>query len=233
MRIHTTNLESFVMSLKSDIPDLPARMRKLPVDARGYPVPYFVAWFDASGGATRRGEGSPDFRLVHPRTIATCHTDRLCWVCGETLGSYKSFVIGTMNALGRTCSEPPSHTDCADFSARACPFLIHPKEKRREHRIPGSWHKPEGETIACHPRMALVWTVKRYGVLRVNDAILFDIGTPEQVRWYTEGRLATRAEVIASIESGLPRLYEIAKREGRELDAIERRHDICMSLVPR
>jgi hypothetical protein len=81
-------------ALKSDIPDLPARMRQLPVGARGYPVPYFVAWFDASGAPTKRGEGTPDFRMVHPGTIATCHTDRVCWVCGQPLRSYKTGAAG-------------------------------------------------------------------------------------------------------------------------------------------
>jgi len=222
-----------VHTLKSDMPDLPERMRRLPVDARGYPVPYFVAWFDAAGAATKRGVGTPDFRMVHPGTIARCHTDALCWVCGQPLGSYKSFVIGPMNALSRTSSEPPSHLDCADFSARACPFLVHPNEKRREKRIPGEWHKPDGQTISCHPRMAVVWTVKRYQVRQVRSDVVFDVGTPEHVRWYTEGRLATRAEVVASIDSGLPRLYENAKPRGQGgADDIKRRYDASMALVP-
>jgi hypothetical protein len=220
-------------TVKSDMPDLPARMKQLPVDARGYPVPYFVAWYDASGAAAKRGEGTPDFRMVHPGTIATCHTDRLCWVCGQPLGSYKTFVIGPMNALSRTSPEPPSHLDCADVSARACPFLVHPKERRRENRVPGTWHKPEGQTISGYPRIALVWTVKRYEVLQGNNDIVFDVGTPEHVRWYTEGRLATRAEVLASIQSGLPHLYESAKPRGQAgADDIKRRYDACMALVP-
>jgi hypothetical protein len=219
-------------TFEGDMPDFPARMRRLAVDARGYPVPYFVAWFDASGLATKRGEGTPDFRMVHASTIATCHAFRLCWVCGDTLGSYKSFVIGPMNALSRTSSEPPSHLDCADFSARACPFLIRPKTKRRENRLPGSWHKPEGQTIACKPRIALVWTVKCYQVQLVNNAVVFDIGTPEHVRWYTRGRLATRAQIIASIQSGLPQLYESAKQKGQGPDTIQRRYDACLALIP-
>jgi len=220
-------------SVKSDIPDLPARMRRLAVDARGYPVPYFVAWFDALGVRAKRGEGTPDFRVVHPGTIAKCHHEGICWVCGAPLGSYKTFVVGPMCALKRTCSEPPSHLDCADFSARACPFLINPKEKRRETRMPDAWHKPAGDAIGCTPRIALVWTVKRYQAFRVNSDVVFDIGWPEHVRWYTEGRLATRAEVLASIDSGLPLLYENAKANGQSgADDIQRRYDACMPLVP-
>jgi hypothetical protein len=220
-------------SLKSDIPDLPLRMRRLPVDARGYPIPFFVAWLDASGVPTKPGEGTPDFRVVNPGTVVKCHTEGLCWVCGQPLGSHKSFVIGPISALNRTCNEPPSHLDCADFSARACPFLIHPNEKRREQRMPDVWHKPPGEAIQCKPRLAVVWTVRRYRLVQVNGRVLFDMGAPEHVRWYTEGRLATRAEVIASIESGLPFLYENAKPGGRAAaDAIRRRYEACLPLIP-
>lgn len=220
-------------SVKRDLPDLPARMKRLPVDGRGYPIPYFVAWFDASGAPARRGEGIPDFRMVHPGTIAKCVTAQLCWVCGQPLGSFKAFVIGPMCALSRTCSEPPSHVDCADFSARACPFLVHPGEKRRDNRMPEVWHKPPGEMIRCHPRIALVWTTKRYELRSATGGVVFDMGMPEHVRWYTEGRPATRAEVVASIESGLPALLETAKPRGQAgADDIQRRYEACMPLLP-
>ncbi len=219
--------------VKTDLPDMPARMRRLVVDARGYPVPYFVSWLDASGVPTRRGEGTPDFRVVNPETIVKCHTDGLCWVCGQPLGSYKAFVIGPINAMSRMSSEPPSHDDCADFSARACPFLIHPKERRRDKHLPEVWHKPPGDVIQCDPRLAVVWTVKRYKLVLVEGRAVFDIGTPEHVRWYTEGRLATRAEVLASIDSGMPALYEKAKPRGQAgADEVRRRYDACVPLIP-
>jgi hypothetical protein len=208
-------------------------MRSLPVDARGYPVPYFVAWLDASGLPTKPGEGTPDFRLVTPGVVVKCHLDELCWVCGQTLDAHKSFVIGPISALNRWCSEPPSHLDCADFSARACPFLIHPAERRREQRMPDAWSPPPGNAIQCSPRLAVVWTVRRYRLVQVNDRAVFDIGEPEDVRWYTEGRPATRAEVLASIDSGLPVLYERAKPRGQgAADEIRRRYDACMPLLP-
>jgi hypothetical protein len=219
--------------VKCDIPDMPEKMRRLAVDARGYPIPYFVAWLDASGAPTKRGEGTPDFRMVSPETFVKCHTERLCWVCGQALGSYKAFVIGTACVLPRTSSEPPSHDDCADFSARACPFLVHPRQKRRDNRMPEVWHKPPGDMIQSNPRLAIVWTIKRYQLVQVNGRVVFDIGTPEHVRWYTEGRLATRAEVLESIHSGLPALYEHAKARGQAgADDIRRRYDACMPLIP-
>ena len=38
------------------LPPMPSRIAALPVDERGYPVPWFVAWID----------GKPEFRCADP-----------------------------------------------------------------------------------------------------------------------------------------------------------------------
>jgi hypothetical protein len=226
-------------AILSTLPPLPSRMRGLPVSDRGYPVPYFVAWLGPDGKPTPRGAGTPDFRVVHPGTIAQCHTLSLCWLCGMRLGSFRSFVIGPICALNRTSSEPPSHLECADYAARACPFLTRPKEKRNEHRMPEGHLPPSGHMILRNPGVALVWTVRKYGVFSDGEGgALFDVGTPKHVRWYCEGRPATRAEVLASIDSGLPLLEEAARTEDRPelvtavLAEIRRRYETAMRLLP-
>src|SRR5260370_15037676 len=99
--------------------------------------------------------------------------------------------------------------------------------------MPERWQKPRGETIECSTRLAVVWTVKRYRLVQVNGRSVFDIGTPEHVRWYTEGRLATRTEVLASIDSGLPALYESANPRGQVgADEILLQYEACMPLLP-
>ncbi len=47
------------------------------------------------------------------------------------------------------------------------------------------------------------------------------MGEPESVEWYAEGRAATRAEVMASIESGLPNLEALARQEKGGIEALE------------
>ena len=42
------------MKLRAELEALPARLHFLPVDERGYPVPWFVAWRD----------GKPEFRAM-------------------------------------------------------------------------------------------------------------------------------------------------------------------------
>jgi hypothetical protein len=219
--------------LRSDLPELPMRMRRLPIDARGFPVPFFVAWLDASGAPSRRGYGTPDFRVVYAGTGLQCHKESLCWLCGERLGTFKTFVIGPMCAINRTSSEPPSHLDCADFAARACPFLTRPKEKRNEKNMPPGWVQPPGEMIRRNPGCTLVWTVRKYEAFKVDGGILFDVGEPEHVRWYREGRPATRAEILESIDSGMPILRKAAEEDGEAgLEELDRRYAALAPLLP-
>ncbi|MFD1557053.1 hypothetical protein ACFSHT_15740 [Paraburkholderia silviterrae] len=200
-------------ALRQGLPELPQRMRALPVDSRGYPVPYFVDWID----------GKPDFRVMDSRKLAACVYYKRCWICGEPLGQYKAFVIGPMCAVNRVSAEPPSHTDCAKFAAQACPFLALPKAARRESNMPVDL-QVSGIMLKRNPGVALVWVTRSYHAVAVDNGVLFDIGEPEQTFWYAEGRLASREEVMASVQSGLPALYDLAHADGEaavlELDTM-------------
>jgi hypothetical protein len=91
---------------KVDFDTLPKTMRKLPLE-RGFPVPWFVDWID----------GKPEFRAMNPQRYRSAIRERLCWVCGEKIGISLCFVAGPMCGINRTSSEPPSHIDCARWSA--------------------------------------------------------------------------------------------------------------------
>lgn len=195
--------------LRPGLPPLPHRIAQLPRDERGYPVPWFVEWI----------EGKPDFRVVDGRKLRDAIVLKACWICGQPLGVYKSFLIGPMCAVNRTSGEPPSHTDCARFAAITCPFLTHPHAKRREHALPGGRHLV-GDGAQAKPGVALVWTTAGFKLIRgVGSESLFRLMPPippasKNVEWYCEGRPATRAEVEASVESGYPALLDLAEREG-------------------
>lgn len=208
-------------------------MRSLHVDSRGYPVPWFVQWINGDGKAVKRGEGQPEFRLMDPSAWNEAVTLGRCWICGGSLGAYKSFVAGPMCGINRTSAEPPSHLDCADFAGRACPFLARPHMVRREAGLPDAIQEAPGHALKRNPGVSLIWTTKTYKVFAAGDGYLIEIGPPEHVRWYAEGRPATRDEVMQSVESGLPALREMATAEGpgaeRQLDKFI---DRFMPLVP-
>lgn len=192
---------------RSDLPTMPLRIRTLKVDARGYPVPWFVEWID----------GQPDFRVISGEKLARSINLDLCWICGGPLGRWRVFPIGPMCAVNRTSAEPPSHRDCAEFSAKACPFLTRPKAKRREAGLPEE-HHCAGVMIKRNPGVTLLWVVKGRAAYRVwrpdINGVLFHLhADPVECLWFSEGRAATRQEVLRSVETGLPILREEAEKE--------------------
>lgn len=186
------------------VADEPARIRKLPM-LRGFRVPWFVMKIN----------GEFDFRIMDTRKLVHAIKRDLCWVCGEKLGKFKSFVIGPMCGINRTSAEPPSHRDCAIYSATHCPFLSRPHMKRREDEVSESMKSNvAGIGLERNPGACAVWTTKGYVVFPDPDGRpLIEVGEPEEVLWFAEGRAATRAEVKRSIDTGIHHLRALCDME--------------------
>lgn len=186
---------------------LPERMKRLAVDERGYPVPWFVAWQD----------GKPEFRASCGAKFVAAIRQKLCWVCGERLGVNVCFVAGPMCGINRTSSEPPSHLECARWSAQNCPFLSNPRMVRREDEQLNNANLREnaaGLALTRNPGVAMLWITRQFEVFDDGSGkYLIQMGEPESVEWWAHGREATRAEVEASVESGLPNLEAIARQQ--------------------
>jgi hypothetical protein len=215
---------------------MPDRIRRLPISPKGYPVPWFVVWFK-DGKPCEDGDGEPDFRVTDPRKIAQATNNKRCWVCGGgPLGIYKCFVIGPMCAINRVISEPPEHRECAIFSARFCPFLSQPRMRRNEKDMYPERVDAAGFALKRNPGVACVWITKSFRPFKPHmgeQGVLFSLGQPVEVLWFAEGRKATRAEVLASIDSGFPSLQDIARLEGRDaVEALEAQRTVAMALVP-
>lgn len=202
----------------------PDRIAALPLDEKGRPVPWFVCWFD----------GKPDFRVMDAQKIGQAYSLKLCWICGQRLGKFKTFLIGPMCALNRVNSEPPSHRECAQFAACACPFLSTPQMHRRERDLPSEEvHKPAGISLDRNPGVSLLWTTLSFWPLAVPNGYLFRLGEPVELQWFKEGRIATRPEIMESIDSGLPILRQIAQEQGEPaLAALERSYQEALKLLP-
>lgn len=199
----------------------PDRIKILPVDPeRGYPVPWFVSWID----------GKPEFRAVDPAKIAEAVRCKLCWVCGQKLGSYLSFVIGPMCSINRISSEPPTHRECAEFSVKGCPFLSKPKMVRRDNDLPELVRENPG-MLRHNPGASIVWTTKSYRIVPNGPSVLFRIGDPESVTWWTEGRQATREECKSAITKGLPKLQELCSGDD-DLSHLEKLRQAAMVHLP-
>lgn len=201
---------------------MPERVRHLPVSPTGYPVPWFVAWFD----------GVPDFRVIDTPKMAVAVRQSRCWVCGGPLGRSLALTIGPMCSITRCISEPPSHRDCAIFAAKACPFLANPRMRRNDVELPD--HMPAaGTAIYRNPGAVAVWVTRSVTPFQQEHGVLFTFDDPDEVLWFAEGREATRTEVQASIDSGYPLLVAEARKQGPEgIEELARQTKRAMRYLP-
>jgi hypothetical protein len=202
---------------------IPDKMRHLPIDERGFPVPKFVPWID----------GKPEFRGMDGRHLKECITHKRCWLCGQPLGVHMVFVIGPMCAVNRNTSEPPCHHSCAMYAVQACPFLTQPKMRRNEKDMPEG--DVAGLMIKRNPGVTVLWTTRSYKVVKDTGGagVLFRIGDPEEIKYFSQGRQATHEEIMESINSGMPILWEHAKQDGiAALAELNKMYDEAMKLVP-
>ena len=190
---------------KQDLTTLPSRMRNLPVDDRGFVVPWFV---------DKDRDGKPEFRAMDPRKLVRALNEKRCWVCGDQLGRFITFVAGPMCGVNRTSGEPPAHYECALWSAMNCPWLSNPMAERRVDEGMGYLQDSRVGAIQRNPGVTMLWVTRDYSVWKPQpNQVLITMGEPERVEFYKERRRATRAEVLASIESGLPHLQNVAVLE--------------------
>lgn len=209
---------------------MPPRVAALPRNVAGYPIPWFV---------TTLPDGTRDFRVADSERHRDALRFRLCWICGGRLGATVAFTIGPMCAVNRISAEPAEHRDCAIYAAKVCPFLATPQMTRREGGLPEDMIDPAGVSIPRNPGVALVWVTRSFTWFRPRlgaPGYLSSLGDPTELLWYAQGRTATREEILASMESGLPTLQAscqmdrdpVTSRQALDLD-----YQRALALVPQ
>jgi hypothetical protein len=211
--------------MREGLPQAPLNIQALPLDARGFPIPWFVYIDD---------DGKEDFRIIGPGKLGGAFKKGLCWICGQPIGRLKTFVIGPMCAINRVSAEPPSHLECATYAAKACPFLTRPLAKRNDRDLPEGHQPAPGIAILRNPGVTLVWACLTYKPFFPDGGgVLFKIGNPLRTNWYANGREATCQEVAESIESGFPILLAEAQKEGKAaLVELGERYAQAVQLLP-
>jgi hypothetical protein len=204
--------------------EIPDRMQSLPISDEGYPVPWFVP----------NVNGKPDFRCMDGDKMGIAIRLKRCWMCGQQLGKHLTFAIGPMCMVNRNISEPPSHLACIEYGMKACPFLTRPKMRRNEKDLPEGGHVA-GIGIQDNPGLTVAWTTLTYRAWKPSGGgVLFEIGEPEHVEYYTEGRRASKREVLTVLEERLPKLMDVAVEDGPESVAeLRRRYARALEIVER
>jgi hypothetical protein len=209
--------------LRSDLEPLPIRLKNLPV-YRGYPVPWFVQWMENRDGRF------PEFRAMDFNKFKLAIRMKLCWVCGEPLGRFMTFVAGPMCGINRTSAEPPCHLECAEWSARNCPFLSKPQMERRDGGMEG---ESAGHMIRRNPGVTLLWTTRGYSLFSDGaGGVLLQMGEPTSLQWFAMGKPATRAQVEESIRTGLPHLEALAEGQDGALAVLHKMRDAFFQYLP-
>jgi hypothetical protein len=188
----------------------PASMRSRPVDHRGFPVPWFVT--------NKTSEGHWDFVKIERERFAEALRFEKCWVSGQRLGKFRAFCVGPMCVINRTAGDPPVTRDIALWSVKICPFMSRPLARRDGHKegLVETSNVFDGVGVMRNPGVTAVWVTKNSEYQRGSG---FYLGDPHEVTWWREGRTATRAEVDASIASGIHHLEKLAREEGPEAEA--------------
>jgi hypothetical protein len=103
---------------------IPDRMKKLPQDDRGYPIPVIVM---------RDKHGRPHFTINDEEKRQQIIQKDQCAICGSKLLRGRWSVGGPLSAFhahGRY-SDSPLHYECMSYALQVCPFLAMPSYTKR------------------------------------------------------------------------------------------------------
>jgi hypothetical protein len=168
------------MSIQKLVEKASPRIKVLPRDSRGFPIPWFV----------KPEHDPPDFRVLRDNASFKAHNLNICWICGQSLGSFKAHVLGPMGALQRSTTEAACHKTCAEFAAVACPFIANPNMNRSPRALPEGTNTFEAELD--NPTFFCIYVMKgaqhRY-LSRQGNAPVWHLQEPVEVYWYRKGKL--------------------------------------------
>lgn len=152
----------------------PPRIARLPHDAKGRPVPRFVAWLD----------GKPDHRVASGINRKELDRANACHICGEPLDYRMAFLTGPLGFKNRSTSEGPMHRECAEYSLRACPHLAGDENtRRRDTGLSAEVHAIPGMVMARPAKMVLA--ISRSYVK--HNEIYYQFAKPVEVVWWASG----------------------------------------------
>ena len=96
--------------------------------------------------------------------------------CAGYAANASAFTIALLQVrlcgINRTSSEPPSHHECAVWSAVNCPFLSNPRMVRREDEEINNQRLRDnaaGFAITRNPGVAMIWNTRQYEVFKTEN----------------------------------------------------------------
>lgn len=178
---------------------MPDRIKALPRDARGYPIPVVVL---------RDSMGVSHFALNDSRVAIKCALENRCSVCGDRLLRGKWFVGGPLSAFDPWGSyyDPPVHIECMEYSCRVCPYLAAPGWNKptaqsaiKKVRAGGdSFAFVEADTRDLRPHIIVAAMASGFVIKKHEMQVFFTPRRPlMRVRFWLHGQELSRAEATA------------------------------------
>jgi hypothetical protein len=120
----------------------PERIARLPVDKRGYPIPWNIE---------RGVDDWPLFTVNDAAKDCEALRRKLCPICGEKLGRWMWWSGGARAAFDPNgwYLDRPAHRECAFYALQVCPFLAAPNYAT--HQI----LTPPPEKLKPHQRLLI------------------------------------------------------------------------------
>ena len=153
---------------------IPFRLQSRPAHEE-IPIPY-ITFVDK--------HGKPSWATTHPGRFLKALKEELCAACGQRVGKahFRVFIVQPLQAIRHISLTLPMHMDCAQWMGCNFPTM----------RADGLW---------------AAYVTRGFKVVRTPAGPVFLLGTPatrEGITWYTEGRKATRDEVIEEFDKIVP-----------------------------
>jgi hypothetical protein len=160
---------------------LPFRMRGLPRDHRGYPI------FFAISPTMRPPEGARvDFRVLNVEHHLYAHRNRLCAICGRTMGPKLWLIGGPMCVLNRVFGDGPMHEECARYAMKVCPYLTISQKNFSMRPLEETDTLKDVNVILKKPARCVLITVRDTHMIPAPGGKPLLIVPPEMVaEWYT------------------------------------------------
>lgn len=168
--------------------DIPTKMKDLPKDKNGYPIPYTIR---------KDEEDTPIFSQHDESLLHNCISNSHCGICGQPLGNDIWLLAGAKIALQPLGGyiDPPMHKQCGTYALQVCPYLALPSFLKRS---PNEIAKSTDKVLVLSGKPSV------FGFVKTSDyrLLLNDNGTiiiiPERpfldIEYWREGELLTKSQ---------------------------------------
>lgn len=195
---------------------IPQRMKGLPLDQRGIPIPWNVV-IDRNGLA--------HFAIQNQERRDLALAKKLCPICGQKLANRKWLVGGPRSALHPQGAyiDTPMHDECAHYALRVCPYIAAPvyareigpiKAAQNADALAGVLIRTDPAQPPSRPPADMFVAVETTGFTLTPARRYVRPNRPyKQIEFWRHGQQLDEKQAMADILQSDPELESVLKNE--------------------